>query len=225
MGCGTKGRVTCQFAERAWWWWWGGFLWTHCDVRDPAQVGEVMQQMEKKNFLPNVVVLNAGIYREDLDPGYNFDQFKEIFSTNVFGAFIWIDSLLQKFLNRRGGKFVVVSSVMAFRPDARSVAHSASQTALSMILRNLNVRYHGSNVQFVAVYLGPVATEILPRYAQENKRAFFILQPEKAVQVIAKAINGRGLSYASPRWLMLLFQCTYFLPDWLFTKLIRPFRR
>lgn len=194
------------------------FFYSLCDVSEEAQAAKVTEEMEVRGFLPEVVILNAAIFEEDLTPFYNYPLIKKIFSINLNGSLIWIDKFIDKFLKRGSGHFIVIASTSAFRPIWAGLAYPASKAALAMAFRGLRLYFKKSNIKFSTVYFGPIATAISPGYLAASgwKKFFFVISPEKAARCLLKVIKGKkDISYF-PFLITLIFRLTLFLPDYLF---------
>lgn len=202
------------------------FFYSICDITTKEAVFKVISEMEKADFLPDVVVLNAGIEKKDSAIGYQSQITQEVFSVNFFGALIWIELFLKKFIERNSGHFIAVSSIFAQRPDIDSVAYCASKSALSMAFRSLHLRYYKKNIIFTNIYFGPVDTSISSGYRDwRSKLFFFIISPKTAAQCIIKVIKGKQSVYYFPFLVTLFVRLTSFLSDIIFFKLTKIFRR
>lgn len=199
------------------------FLFSTCDVGNEDQSKSVLKEMKQKDFLPEVVVLNAAAFLNDADPQYNHSLLVKTFQVNVFGALFWIEAFLPDFLKRGSGKFIAISSVAAYRPNPKSISLSASKAALSMAFRGLRLRYKKENVGFSNVYLGPVATGLVPVWSSAGgkPRYPFVLTREKAAEKIAGILNKKAGDYWVPFFTTLIFRLSLFLPDWVFSAAMR----
>lgn len=197
-----------------------------CDVANPADVARIREELARAGFLPDVVVLNAAIEYEDV-PTYRYDVARETFETNVLGALVWVECFFEPFLQRGSGQFIAVSSLVAFRPDPASISYSASKAALTMAFRGFRLRYRGSVVRFKTVYFGPVATLIKARFARgaAGSKPLFVISAKRAARAIRLAIRSRGRTFWVPRLPMMLFWLSRLLPDAVFLRLARVFRR
>lgn len=199
-----------------------------CDVANPADVARVHDELVRMGFLPDVVVLNAAIERDDVSPTYRHDITRKTFETNVSGALAWVACFLDQFLQRGSGHFIAVSSIFAFRPNETSISSAASKAALAIAFRGFQLRYRHAPVRFSVVYFGPIATGINPRFAPEpprGLRAFFVASPRAAAHAIARTMTSRRNRVYFPWFPTALVRFTWWLPDWLFAALTRPFRR
>lgn len=185
----------------------GRFFYSICDVASRDQVQTVISSMDAQGFIPRVVILNAGVNIHDLEPDFDLSQCEQVFRVNLFGALIWVDQLLPKFLHDGGGRFVAISSMSAFRVTSHGTAYAASKAALSMAFESLRLRYRSSAVRFTTVHLGPVDTAMWP-----GGHFPFLLSPETAAKRILGAIDKGKEVYDCPALMVLLARLSGLLP-------------
>lgn len=204
------------------------FFYSVCDVSDEEKMKRVAVEMEELNYLPEVVILNAGIERKDLINGYQVKISQEVFLVNFFGALKWVELFIEKFTERGSGHFIAISSIFAKRPDMDSVSYCSSKSALSMAFRSLYLRYYKKKIVFTNIYFGPVDTSISSSYGSKPrlpKKSFFIISSKTAAKYIIKVIKGKRSTYYYPFFITLPIRLTLFLTDSFFYKLTRFFRR
>lgn len=194
------------------------FSFARCDVRSGEDINRVLQVLDARAFLPDVVVLNAATMGPDA---------REVFETNVLGALGWVEGFVERFLRRGHGQFIAVASISAFRPDGSNIAYAASKAALAMAFRGLRLRYRATPLRFKTIYFGPVATLIDPRFAEVRSRAktLFVISAERAARAVFRAMQGRRNDSYVPFWLTVAFRLSSLLPDRWYIVLTRPFRR
>lgn len=201
----------------------GCFFYSLCDVTSPDDVQAVLRSMDSEGFSPDIVILNAGVNAYDLEPGFNFAHCEYVFRVNLFGALIWVDHLLPRFLKEGGGHFVAISSMSAFLVNPRGTAYAASKAALSMAFESLRLRYLWTPIRFTTVHLGPVNTAMWP-----GGKFLFVLSPEEAAKRILGAIERGKNVYNCPAFLVLLARLSGLLPRRLFVigdRLLRSTHR
>lgn len=198
-----------------------------CDIRNEDEIERVARELEAAKFYPDVVILNAGIEKPDLEMGFEYGVGKEIFETNYFGAVKWVDLFLR--FHQKPRQFLAVSSIFALRPNDQSIAYSASKCALAMAFRGMRMQFSKRDVIFKIVYLVAVNTVIKPSYqvyfTGGKKPPFFVVSPEKAARFIIECLESRRESFYSHQLLSWAIRLTQFLPDRLFRALTTPFRR
>jgi|GEM_PF-645804 len=159
-------------------------------MRDPK---ELLNQMEKKGFFPDAVILNAAINMSDLSPHFDFHAFKEVIETNVYGVVRWVDLFLPAFLQRKRGHFIAISSFSAYYGSPKGAGYPASKAAISRAFDSFRLRYEKDNVYFTSIHFGPVDTRLWQR-----KKVSGVLSIDQAVECILKALRGKKPSYHSP---------------------------
>ena len=136
----------------------GPFFYSVGDVSLASDVESIAKELYRSNFLPDIVVLNAGVFLEDFAGQFDYEVYQRSFSVNLFGAINFVNKFADEFVKRGRGQFIAVSSTSAFRPDSLSAGYSASKAALAMTFRSFNLRYQKDGIIFKTVFLGPVAT-------------------------------------------------------------------
>lgn len=111
------------------------FMLVKADVSSTKQVDEMFKQITGKYLSIDIVINNAGIF-DEADSPINYDAFKKVFDTNLFGQ-VYVTSKAMELMGQ--GKIVFTSSVHGQlghgRPSA--AAYSASKAALNSYVKNL----------------------------------------------------------------------------------------
>ena len=175
---------------------------TYCgDVRDAQALSRAAENFIARFGAPDVVIANAGISRGTLtSEAADMNAFQAIFDTNVQGVVQTFQPFIAAMTGARSGTLVGVASVAGFRGLPGAGAYSASKAAAISYLESLRVELRGSGVTVVTVCPGFVST---PMTARNPYRMPFMLSPEKAARLIARAIAQRRRFYVLP-WQMAL---------------------
>ncbi|OFW06095.1 MAG: hypothetical protein A3H96_23785 [Acidobacteria bacterium RIFCSPLOWO2_02_FULL_67_36] len=195
------------------------------DMRNEHEIRRVAVTMRDDGFAPDAVVLNAGCYEPDVKEGvYLPDAAAQVWQTNLTGSLSVLAVLLPGMCARGAGQWVAVSSLAAFRPDPCSSAYPASKAALAMTFRSLRLQFEDSGLLFKTVYLGPVATDVIPRY-RGAKHPPHVVSAEQAAQAIARALASSRAEFYFPRLLSSVYRAMLWIPDRFFDRLVRGMRR
>jgi len=169
------------------------------DVRDAAALAHAGDNFIARFGVPDVVIGNAGISRGVLTgEAMDMPVFKDVFDTNVQGLVQTFQPFVAAMLEARRGALVGVASVAGFRGLPGSGAYSASKAAAITYLESLRVEMRGSGVAVVTICPGFIAT---PMTARNPYRMPFLLAPDKAARLIARAIERKRRFYVLP-WQM-----------------------
>ena len=195
------------------------------DVRDENDIRRVGTTMADDGFAPDAVVLNAGCYEPDVTEGVYLPEAAErVWQTNLTGSLTVLAVLLPGMCARGAGQWVAISSLAAFRPDPCSSAYPASKAALAMTFRSLRLQFENSGLCFKTVYLGPVATDVIPRY-RGAKHSPHVATAEQAAEAIARALVSPKAEFYFPRALSSVYRAMLWIPDGAFERMVRGMRR
>lgn len=194
------------------------FFYTACDVSVAEELQKVVQAMEQKQFAPEVFILAAGIFTDDITPEFNYLMFKKMVDANLYGTLNLVDLFLPVLLKRGEGQFIALSSTTALKPSLRGVGYPAGKAALGIVFRGLDLAYRKRNVTFSTVYLGPVATGMW-----NAKKSFVVADKSYIATTIKQVVKTRKPFYYIPFWSTLLARMS-FLPDRLYIQLTELFR-
>jgi len=169
------------------------------DVRDAAALAQAGADFIARFGVPDIVIGNAGISRGVLTgEAEDMPVFKDVFDTNVQGLVQTFQPFLAAMAEARRGTLVGVASVAGFRGLPGSGAYSASKAAAITYLESLRVEMQGSGVSVVTICPGFIAT---PMTARNPYWMPFLLAPDKAARLIARAIERKRRFYVLP-WQM-----------------------
>lgn len=156
IGCVVWGMGRRPFSEK---WlgneWGGRFTYSTCDVSIREQVEDVFVTMAEKGFVPNIVILNAGLMEDDIpQQEFDHDHFEKIFAVNFTGAINIIAKSLQLFQAQNNGIFIGISSLSTMRSVCRGIAYPVSKVALNAAFEAFRVQLANTNIRFITVNLG-----------------------------------------------------------------------
>jgi len=193
------------------------------DVRDADVLRSAAADFIARHGAPDIVIANAGISRGTLTE-YVEDNavFRAILDTNVLGVLYTLQAFLPAMRSARKGKLVGIASVAGFRGLPGAGAYSAAKAAAINYLESLRVELVGSGVDVITICPGYVAT---PMTAGNPYRMPFLISPERAAMLIARAIAAGRRFYILPWQLQWLGRAFRVLPrpifDWLLADALR----
>jgi short-subunit dehydrogenase len=190
------------------------FSWMVADISKEDDVLRWAQDMAKKNFVPDVLVLNASVQMSDMsDQGMHLAAAEGTIDVNIAAQIRCITALVPSMLARADGTVVAVASTAMLRPSSISASYSASKAAIHLLMRSLDLRYRSRGVRFKTVCLGPIATEMW-----EGKRSWLVPSPTRAAHAILRfASSWRSVLYF-PFLTTAILRATLWLPDAVFAR-------
>jgi short-subunit dehydrogenase len=187
------------------------------DVRHAASLARAGADFVERFGAPDIVIGNAGVSRGTLTQhAEDMAAFQAVLETNVLGLVYTFQPFLASMLAARGGVLAGVASVAGFRGIPGSGAYSGSKAAAIAYLESLRVELRGSGVSVVTICPGYIAT---PMTEKNPYRMPFLLAPDKAARLIARAIARRRRFYVLPWPMAVAGSVLRVLPRWLFDRL------
>ena len=179
------------------------------DVRDADALAAAGADFCTRCGTPDIVIANAGVSRGTLtDEPADLAAFRTVFDINVMGVINTFSPFAAAMRREGGGTLAGIASIAGFRGLPGAGAYSASKAAVITYLEALRIEMHGSGVAVVTICPGFIAT---PMTAHNPYRMPFILTPERAAQLMVRAIARRQRFYVMPwqvAWLGALLRVT-----------------
>jgi NAD(P)-dependent dehydrogenase (short-subunit alcohol dehydrogenase family) len=126
---------------------------TKCDIANYNEVDNVYKEMISANYIPDVLILNVAVVKDDFYNGIDLKAARETLEVNFFGNLYW----LQLFFHHFSGMpesciFVNISSVSTFRAivgNKISISYPASKSAMDMIFEGMRVHCGNKKMRFI----------------------------------------------------------------------------
>jgi short-subunit dehydrogenase len=186
------------------------------DVRDAATLVAAANDFMARFGLPDVVIGNAGISRGTLTQhAEDLPVFQAVLDTNVMGLVHTFHPFVQRMIDARRGTLAGIASVAGIRGIPGSGAYSGSKAAAIAYLESLRVELAASGVAVVTVCPGWVST---PLTAKNPYRMPFLIDPDAAAKLIARAVARRRRYYVLPWQMAIAARALRVLPRWIFDR-------
>ncbi|RMG44774.1 MAG: beta-ketoacyl-ACP reductase [Acidobacteria bacterium] len=144
------------------------------DLSDSAGAAAVLAEFARrtKESRPvSLLVHNAGMTRDGLLMRMSLDQWQEVLTANLTGAYLVTKAVLPGMIRARRGRIVVVSSVVARMGNPGQANYAASKAGLHGFVRSLARELGSRGITVNAVAPGYVDTDMtraLPESARDN---------------------------------------------------------
>jgi NADP-dependent 3-hydroxy acid dehydrogenase YdfG len=159
-----------------------------CDVRDPASVNKLFQEIGQRHPTIDVLINNAGVSHA-LAPVDHLpvETWKDVIDTNLTGMFLVTRATLP--LIRAGGTIVNNLSVAAVQPFAGMSAYNASKFGALGFTHALREDLRKRGIRVLALLPGATDTEIWSQFWPDAPREKMI-SAEAVAQAVLHAVSA-----------------------------------
>jgi 3-oxoacyl-[acyl-carrier protein] reductase len=146
-----------------------GCLAVRCDITEPEQVERAYKEIEEKQGPVEVLVANAGVTRDQLLLRMSEEDFSTVLETNLTGTFRVVKRATKRMLRARGGRIVLISSVVALLGSAGQTNYAASKAGLVGFARSLARELGSRNITCNVIAPGFVDTDMTKALSDEQR--------------------------------------------------------
>lgn len=130
------------------------------DVADSTAVNEAVKSAISEFGPVSVVVLNAGVTHDGLAMRMTDDQWREVLSTNLDGAFYCARATLASMVKARTGSVIFIGSVSPFIGNPGQANYSAAKAGLVGLARSLAREVASRSITVNVVAPGLIDTDM-----------------------------------------------------------------
>ena len=146
-----------------------GFFGVQCDVTSNDDVDAAFTAVEEHFGGPvEVLVSNAGITRDGLLLRMSEDDFTAVIDANLTAAYRVVKRASRAMLKARGGRIVLVSSVVGLLGSAGQANYAASKAGLVGFARSIARELGSRSITVNVVAPGPVATDMTAALSEDR---------------------------------------------------------
>jgi 3-oxoacyl-[acyl-carrier protein] reductase len=138
----------------------GTALALQCDVADLASVQACVQRVEKELGPPQILVNNAGVIEDGLFVRMEPEAWNKVIQTNLGGVFHFCREVSFGMMQRRKGRIINISSVVAEHVNPGQANYAASKGAINSFTRALAVELAKRGVTVNAIAPGFIETDM-----------------------------------------------------------------
>lgn len=144
-----------------------GVLGIKADITDPAAVDAAFAQAEEANGPIEVLVANAGITKDTLVLRMTEEDFAQVISVNLAGAFRCAKRAAKSMIRGRFGRIIFIGSVVGLYGSAGQVNYSASKAGLVGMARSLTRELGARGVTANVIAPGFIETDMTAVLSEE----------------------------------------------------------
>lgn len=147
------------------------------DVRDTASVDAAFTQVEAAHGPVEVLVANAGVTRDGLLMRMTDEDFADVLDVNLTGAFRVVRRASKGMIRLRGGRIVLISSVVGMYGSPGQVNYASSKSALIGMARSITRELGGRGITANVVAPGFIDTDMTKALPDDRQQAYLASIP------------------------------------------------
>lgn len=151
-----------------------GVLGVRGDMRDTAAVDAAITEIEEAHGPVEVLVANAGMTRDQLLMRMSDEEFEEVLDVNLTGVFRCVRRVSKGMIRKRGGRIILMGSVVGTYGNAGQVNYSATKAGLIGMARSITRELGSRNITANVIAPGFIDTDMtraLPDAQQDKLKA------------------------------------------------------
>ena len=161
------------------------------DVSDEAAVNEIVTAAQEQFGSIDILVNNAGITRDNLMLRMSADDFDEVISKNLRGAFLMTKYAGRIMLKQRSGRIVNISSIVGLHGNAGQANYSASKAGIIGLTKTTALEYASRGITANVIAPGFIDTDMTKALPDKVKESMLTRIPSGKFgepEDIAKAV-------------------------------------
>ncbi|HIG36532.1 MAG TPA: 3-oxoacyl-ACP reductase FabG [Oceanospirillaceae bacterium] len=139
------------------------------DVRDPASIAAVLEQIAGQFGTPSILVNNAGITGDNLLMRMKDDEWDEVINTNLGSVYRLSKAVLRGMTKARWGRVINISSVVGSMGNMGQANYAAAKAGVEGFSRAMAREVASRNVTVNSIAPGFIATDMTEALGDEQK--------------------------------------------------------
>ena len=130
-------------------------------------------------FRSDVLVLNAGLNRDNLFLRMSDDEWNDVMDVNLNATFKLVKFFLKGMVKRRFGRIVFITSVVSFTGNPGQTNYTASKAALTGFCKSLSLEVASRNITVNCISPGFISSNMTEKLSDDQKNQILAKVPMK----------------------------------------------
>ena len=139
------------------------------NVKDPAQIEQVLQAIRAQFGEISILVNNAGITRDNLLMRMKEEEWDDIMDTNLKSVFRLSQAVLRAMMKARHGRIINIASVVGTMGNAGQTNYAAAKAAIIGFSKSLAREVGSRNITVNCVAPGFIDTDMTRALSEEQR--------------------------------------------------------
>ena len=138
------------------------------DVTNRDQVSSCLKKLKEKDIVPNVLINNAGITKDQLFLRMKDEDWDDVIDSNLTSVFNMTKLFIKSMVKDRSGKIINISSVAGLMGNPGQVNYSASKAGLGGFTRALAKEVAARNITVNCIAPGFIETDMTNHFKEKE---------------------------------------------------------
>ncbi len=139
------------------------------DIADGTSIDLLFKELADAGLMPQILVNNAGITRDNLMMRMKEAEWDEVINTNLNSVYKITKHCLRGMMKARAGRIINISSVVAFSGNPGQVNYSAAKAGMIGFTKSLAREIGSRGITVNAVAPGFIVTDMTDQLTDEQK--------------------------------------------------------
>jgi len=138
------------------------------DVTNRDQISVCLENLKDKEKVPNVLINNAGITKDQLFLRMKNEDWDHVINANLTSVFNMSKLFIKSMIKNRSGRIINISSVAGLMGNAGQVNYSASKAGIGGFTRALAKEVAARNITVNCIAPGFIETDMTSHFKEEE---------------------------------------------------------
>lgn len=140
------------------------------DITNRDSVNECMDYLKENNFIPSILINNAGITSDQLFLRMKDEDWDNVIATNLTGTFNLTKALIKGMIKNRYGRVINISSVSGLMGNPGQVNYSSAKAGLSGFTKSLAKEVGSRGITVNSIAPGFIETDMTSYLDEKAKK-------------------------------------------------------
>lgn len=151
------------------------------DVTKQESIENAMKQITLKYGVPNILVNNAGIARDNLMLRMSQEEWDQVIATNLTSIFRLCRFCIRDMIKARWGRIINIASVIAYSGNAGQVNYAAAKGGVVAFSKSLALEVASRNVTVNCIAPGFIETDMTKKLSEEQREKILSMVPMRTI--------------------------------------------
>ena len=139
-------------------------------VDKQESIAQVADYLKKQNKLPDIIINNAGITRDNLLLRMTDDDWHEVITTNLTSIYRISKAFVKQMIKKRWGRIINITSIIASTGNAGQSNYAAAKAGTLGLTKSLARELASRNITVNNIAPGFIETDMTASLAEEQQQ-------------------------------------------------------